>query len=89
MGGKMIGLLMRLLFGDMQLGQIVKKRLFHKSDMAKNRTIIVVAGPLDAHKLKGAIEVLNGKAHARAFPNKKRKMDGFVPIRFREGGADQ
>jgi hypothetical protein len=66
----MIGLLMKLLFGDMLTGQVEHRRIFHRYDMAKNRTIIVVAGPLDARRLEGAKEVLGGKAHARKYPGK-------------------
>lgn len=67
----MIGFILRLLFGDMTPGQIIKRRIFDKSNMAKNRTIIVVAGPLDAHTLAGALEVLRGDAHARRYARKK------------------
>lgn len=67
----MIGFILKLLFGDMEPGQIVKRRIFHKFDMAKNRVVIVVAGPLDAHTLAGAIDVLRGDAHARRYARKK------------------
>lgn len=70
----MIRLLLKLLFGNMQSGQIEHRRIFHKFDMAKNRTIIIVAGPLDAHRLEGAKEVLKGESHARRFA--KRKVKG-------------
>jgi hypothetical protein len=64
----MIGLLMKLLFGDMLTGQVEHRRIFHRYDMAKNRTIIVVAGPLAPGVLSGALEVLKGNSHARRFP---------------------
>ena len=63
--------LMRLFFRHMKAGQIEHKRIFHKSNVAKNRVVIVVAGPLDAHTLAGAIDVLRGDAHARRYARKK------------------
>lgn len=67
----MIGILLKLLFGSMEPGQIEHRRMFNKYDPAKNRTVIVVAGPLDAHTLEGAKEVLRGAAHARRYARKK------------------
>ena len=82
----MIAFLLESIFGSMEPGQITCRRFFNRSDMAMNRTVIVVAGPLDAHRLDGALEILKGTAHARTFPRIKRKekegepMNGYIPI---------
>lgn len=65
----MIGFLLKLIWGNWQ--GIRHHRIFHKSNIAKNRVLIVVAGPLDAHALAGAIDVLKGEAHARRYARKK------------------
>ena len=68
----MIGFMLKLIFGDMEPGQIVCRRFFNRTDMAKNRTVIVISGPLDPHVLAGAQAVLKGESHARIFPKRKR-----------------
>lgn len=64
----MIGILLKMLFGDMKDGKVEYRRLFNRSDWTRNRTIIVYSGNLEPHKLSGAIDVLTGKAHARHYP---------------------
>ena len=87
----MIGFLLKTIFGSMEPGQIVCRRFFNRTDMAKNRTIIVISGPLDPHVLAGAKAVLKGESHARTFPKRKQQKEppagGYIPIRFREGKA--
>lgn len=67
----MITLFLKLIFGSMKPGQVEHRRIFNKYDPRKNRTILLIAGPLDAHTLEGAKEVLRGAAHARAYPKKR------------------
>ena len=73
---KLLFVLLKLLFGSMQPGQVRHKRFFHRYDMAKNRVVIAVAGPLDAHCLADAIKVLKGEAHARSYPQRKTPVCG-------------
>ncbi len=80
--------LLRKLFGNCDPGVVKHERFFHQCDMAKNMTVIICYGPLDAHRLEGAKEVLAGKAHARIFPRKKTPNGayneaGYIPVRFR------
>jgi hypothetical protein len=67
----MITLILKLIFGSMQPGEVTHRRIFNRFDPARNVTILVAAGPLDAHTLEGAKEVLRGTAHARAYPKKR------------------
>jgi hypothetical protein len=74
----MIHFLLSTIFGNMQPGQIVCKRFFHPHNMAKNKTVIIISGPLDPHVLASAQAVLEGKAHSRTFPKKKAPVWGRV-----------
>jgi len=67
----MIGFILNRIFRNMIPGEPRHKRIFHPTNMAKNVTVIVYPGPLDAHRLAGAMEVLSGKAHARHYASKK------------------
>jgi hypothetical protein len=67
----MITLILKLIFGSMQPGEVTHRRIFNRFDPARNVTILVAAGPLDAHRLAGAMEVLRGKAHARHYAQKR------------------
>lgn len=67
----MITLFLKLIFGTMKPGQVEHRRVFNKYDPRKNMTILLIAGPLDAHTLEGAMEVLRGKAHARHYSRGK------------------
>lgn len=89
----MIGFLLKSIFGSMEPGQITCRRFFNRSDMAKNRTVIVISGPLDPHVLAGAQAVLKGESHARTFPRKKGRVkkegeavNGYIPIGRRHEG---
>lgn len=88
----MIGFLLKIIFGSMEPEKPVYQRFFDNFSPAKHRTVIVVAGPLDAHRLDGALEILKGTAHARTFPRIKRKekegepMNGYIPIGRRQEG---
>ena len=88
----MIGFIMKSIFGSMEPDKPVYQRFFDNFSPARNRTVIVVAGPLDAHRLDGALEILKGTAHARTFPRKKRQakdggpVNGYIPIGRRHEG---
>jgi hypothetical protein len=62
---------LRLLFGSHVAGIVTHHRYFHRYDAARNMTVLVCYGPLDATRLAGAMEVLRGKAHARHYAQKK------------------
>ena len=89
----MIGFLLKIIFGSMEPGQITCRRFFNRANAAKNRTVIIISGPLDPHVLAGAQAVLKGDSHARAFPRKKGRvktdgeaMNGYIPIGRRQEG---
>jgi len=67
----MITLILKLIFGSMQPGEVAHRRIFNRFDPARNMTVLVCYGSLDAHTLEGAKEVLRGKAHARHYAQKK------------------
>lgn len=64
----MTGLLLKLFFGK----GVNYKRFFNRSNPDLNRTVIVVQGDLRPAQLAGALRVLKGEAHARAFPSQQR-----------------
>lgn len=70
----MLSFILNHLFRNMIPGEPRYKRIFHPTNMAKNVTVIVYPGPLDAHRLAGAMEVLSGKAHARHYAQKRNPL---------------
>lgn len=80
----MIGFLLKSIFGSMEPDKPVYQRFFDNFSPAKHRTVIVVAGPLDAHRLDGALKILKGTHHARRRVGKKKRQeelaDGYIPI---------
>ena len=89
----MIGFLLKSIFGSMEPDKPVYQRFFDNFSPARNRTVIVVAGPLDARRLDGALAILKGTAHARTFPRKKGRVkkegeavNGYIPIGRRHEG---
>lgn len=85
----MISFILKLLFGntdpDFTSGrEPVIRRFPSKTDPARDRTVIVVAGPLDARRLAGALKILKGTHHARRRVGKKKRQeelaDGYIPI---------
>lgn len=68
----MITFLLKLIFNPMEPGMVTIRRFFHRYNAAKNKTVIVISGPLSPHVLAGVQAVLEGRAHARHYPAKKR-----------------
>ncbi len=67
----MLSFIFNRIFRNMVAGEPRYKRIFDPTNPMRNLTVIVCPGPLDAHRLAGAIDVLTGKAHARTYPRKK------------------
>lgn len=67
----MIGFLLKSIFGSMEPGQIIKRRMVHRTDPKKDRTVLVISGRVDPLVLAGAMRVLEGNAHARSYSRKK------------------
>lgn len=67
----MLSFILDRIFRNMIPGEPRHKRIFHPTNMAKNVTVIVYPGPLDAHRLAGAMEVLKGDKYAQSYRQKK------------------
>ena len=80
----MIGFLLKSIFGSMEPDKPVYQRFFDNFSPARNRTVIVVAGPLDARRLDGVLKILKGTHHTRRRVGKKKRQeelaDGYIPI---------